>query len=121
MKTTRLVRSENRAVIPAGNSSELKDLARELDLPIIALSQLTRRVERRGYNRPIMSDLRGDRTEQDADIIIVMFREEVYEVDTPRRGVADLIVGKHRNGPVGAFHLTFKGEFEKFESCVTEA
>lgn len=104
-------RTENRVQEISEISRGLKGLARELDVPVVALAQLSRAVESRQSHVPMLSDLRESGSiEQDADIVMFIYREDTYDPETERKGIADLIVAKHRNGPVGTVHLRF---FEK--------
>ena len=114
--------AENRVQEVSQISRNLKVLARDLDVPILALSQLSRAVEQRTDKRPLLSDLReSGAIEQDADLILLIYREEVYDQNTTRRGIADIIIAKQRNGPIGEIQLTFLGEYTRFENLVAES
>jgi replicative DNA helicase len=114
---TSLKESDNRSAELSEISRSVKSLAKELHVPIIALSQLNRSLEQRPNKRPVASDLReSGAIEQDADIIMFIYRDEIYNPDSPDKGMAELIISKHRNGSTGTIRMTFLGEFTRFEN-----
>ncbi|MGI8426770.1 MAG: replicative DNA helicase [Actinomycetota bacterium] len=114
-------RSDNRVQEVTEISRSLKILAKELDLPVIAVSQLSRNVEHRTDKRPLLADLRESGSiEQDADIVMFIYRDEVYNPDSPQKGIAEIQVAKHRNGPIGKVELAFLDHYTKFANLARD-
>jgi replicative DNA helicase len=113
-------RNDNRVQEVSYISRQLKILAREINVPVLAAAQLSRAVEQRADKKPVLSDLRESGSlEQDADIVMFIYRPEVYEEDPAKQNIAEVIVSKHRNGPIGSVQLIFRKNLAKFENATT--
>jgi replicative DNA helicase len=114
-------RVESRQIEVSEMSRGLKILARELDTPVLCLSQLNRQLEYRQDKRPMLADLRESGSiEQDADVVIFIYRDEYYNPESDQRGMAEIIVSKHRNGPTGATRLAFRDQYTQFANLARE-
>ena len=113
-------RTDNRVQEVSYISRNLKVLARELNVPVLAAAQLSRAVEQRSDKRPVLSDLRESGSlEQDADIVMFIHRADAMEKDSPKANLAEIMVAKHRNGPMGSVELIFRSALAKFENAAT--
>ncbi|HET8705284.1 MAG TPA: replicative DNA helicase, partial [Pseudomonadales bacterium] len=122
LQLMRVSGAESRVAEIGEISRSLKMIAKEMSCPVIALSQLNRGLEQRPNKRPVMSDLReSGAIEQDADLIMFIYRDEVYNPDSQDKGTAEIIIGKQRNGPIGTIRVAFLGKFSKFEDLAPES